>query len=338
MTDYVVQSQYLIPNVLTNTTQQSAAEINSRYQAIANCGEFLRLQSVTLRNAATALLAEIDAALSNFTAQQTRFNNQAISESDKVNTANTTQASALASTNRITTNNAAVVTARGKLTTAENNANGVLTNGMIRSSGNLDAIAAATLANPGILGISAAGAWQWYNAPSGSPFVIEYQVFSTEYGSTSNGGSVTANTWNIVDINKATYGNFKNAINFPQNVVEETNDRLKLQNYTHNWHVVILGSNTDTMRARMLLDGAALGRSLSTQMAADTNTNTLRHFNQDLIVDEMVIPTVDPAYLQFQTYHNSVNPAIATAARGLSGNKGNLNLYMVGYGWRIRNI
>lgn len=338
MADYLVQSQWQFPTPLLLTTQQSAAELNDRYQKVGNCAEFLRLQAVTLRNAATTLLAEIDAALANFTSQQSQFNALATDAGDKVAIANSTQASASTAVTRLNTANASVVTARGKLTTAESNANGVLNNGMIKAGNNLDGIAAAPPANPGILGLNSTGIWTWYSAPSGDPFIIEFQTFSTEYNSSTNGGAVTANAWNIVDINKAGYGNFKNAIGFPQNVVEETNDRLKLQNFLHYWQIIVLGSNTDAMRARFLLDSVGMGRSLSTQMASDSNTNTLRHFNQDSIVDMTVTPTIETAYLQFQTYHNAVNPGISTAGRGLSGNKGIANVYMAGYGWRMRNV
>lgn len=338
MADYLVQSQWEFPIPLLLTTQQSAAEINDRYQKVGNCGEFLRLQAVTLRSAATILLAEIDAALANFTAQQSEFNTLAADAGTKVTTANSGQASASTAVTRLNTANASVVTARGKLTTGETNANGVLDNGMIKSGNNLDGIAAAPPANPGILGLNSTGIWTWYSAPSGEPFIIEFQTFSTEYGSTSNGGAITANAWNLVDINKSGYGNFKNAINFPQNVVEETNDRLKLQNFLHYWQVVVLGSNTDAMRARFLLDSVGMGRSISTQMAADSNSNTLRHFNQDSILDMTITPTIETAYLQFQTYHNAVNPGISSAGRGVAGNKGIANVYMMGYGWRMRNV
>lgn len=338
MANYLPQSQWEFPNVLLLTTQQSAAEINERYQKVANCAEFLRVQAISIRNAATLLLAEIDAALANFTSQQTTFNALATDAGNKVTTANGLQLAASLGITRLSTANAAVTAARTKLNTAESNANGVLANGMIRGSANLDGIAAAPPANPGILGINSTGIWTWYSAPSGAPFIIEYQVFSTQYSSTTNGGAVTANAWNLVDINTASYGNFKNSIGFPQNVVEETNDRLKLQAYLHYWQIVVLGSNTDAMRARFLLDGVAMGRSLSTQMAAESNSNTLRHFNQDSILDMTVTPAIETAYLQFQTYHNSVNPAIVSAGKGLSGNKGISNVYMTGYGWRMRNI
>jgi len=336
--NYTPASQWTIPNIFLNTTQQSAAEINSRYQKVANCGEFLRSQAVTLQNAAIALLVEIDAALANFTSQQTAFNSMATDAGNKVTTANTLQASAATSVSTLNTNNAAVVTARGKLTTADNNANGVINNGMVKSGNNLDGIASAIRANPGILGLNNASVWTWYSAPSGDPFVIEFQTFSTEYVSTSNGGSVTAGAWNIVDINSAAYGSFKNAINFPQNVVEEFSDRLNLKEFPHYWQAVILGSNTNSMRARFTLDGVGIDRSLSTEMAADTNSDTLRHFNQDLIIDAIIIPTVDTSYLRLETYHPAVNPAISSAAKGLSGDKGINNVYMVGYGFRVRNI
>lgn len=338
MADYLVQSQWDFPSQLLLTTQQSAAEINDRYQKVGNCAEFLRLQAVTLRNAATVLLAEIDAALANFTAQQSQFNTLATDAGNKVTVANTNQASAAAAVARLNTANAAVVTARGKLTTGDANANGVLNNGMIRSGNNLTGIAAAPPANPGILGLNSTGIWTWYSAPSGNPFIIEFQTFSTEYSSALNGGAVSANAWNTVDINAAGHGSFKNAIGFPQNVVEETNDRLKLQNFLHYWQVIILGSNTDAMRARFLLDGVGMGRSLSTQMAADSNSAILRHFNQDVIVDMTVTPTIETAYLQFQTYHNATNPGIPSAGRGVAGNKGIVNVYMTGYGWRMRNV
>jgi hypothetical protein len=338
MADYIPLTQWVIPNVFVNTTQQSAAEINSRYQKLANCGEFLRTQAVTLANAAIALLAEIDAALANFTAQQTAFNSMAVDAGNKVSTANTLQASAATSLSTLNTNNAAVITARAKLTTADSNANGVINNGMVKSGTNLDAIASAIRANPGILGLNGSSVWTWYSAPSGTPFVIEFQTFSGQYASTSNGGSVTAGAWNLVDINSAGYGSFKNAIGFPQNVVEEFSDRLNLKEFTHYWQAVILGSNTDSMRARFTLDGVGIDRSLSTQMGTDSNTNTLRHYNQDLIIDAVIIPTIETAYLRLETYHPAVNTAISTAAKGLSGNKGIENVYMVGYGFRVRNI
>lgn len=338
MADYTPASQWELPNVFLNTTQQSAAEINSRYQKIANCGEFLRVQAVTLKNAAIALLAEIDAALANFTSQQTAFNSMASEAGDKVSTANTLQASAAAAVTKLNNNNAAVVTARGKLTTAESNANGVINNGMVKSGTNLDGIASAIRANPGILGLNNASVWTWYSAPSGAPFIIEFLTFSTGYNSASNGGAVTANAWNIVDITSAGYGSFKNSIGFPQNVVEETNDRLNLKQFAHYWQAVILGSNTDSIRARFTLDGVGIDRSLSTQMAADSNSNTLRHFNQDLIIDALITPAIDTAYLKIETYHPAVNTAISTAAKGLSGNKGINNVYMIGYGFRVRNV
>jgi len=338
MADYSLVSQWEIPNTFLNTTQQSSAEINSRYQKIANCGEFLRLQAVTLANAAIALLAEIDAALANFTAQQTAFNSMAVDAGNKVSTANTLQASAATSLSTLNTNNAAVITARAKLTTADTNANGVINNGMVKSGTNLDGIASAIRANPGILGLNGSSVWTWYSAPSGDPFVVEFQTFSTEYISTSNGGSVTAGAWNIVDITNSGYGSFKNTIGFPQNVVEETNDRLNLKAFIHYWQAVILGSNTDSMRARFTLDGVGIDRSLSTQMATDTNTNTLRHFNQDLIIDAVILPTIETAYLRLETYHPAVNTAISSAARGLSGNTDIRTVYMVGYGFRVRNI
>lgn len=338
MADYSLVSQWEIPNTFLNTTQQSAAEINSRYQKIANCGEFLRVQAVTLKNAAIVLLSEIDAALANFTSQQTAFNSMATDAGNKVNTANTLQASAAASVAKLNTNNAAVVTARGKLTTADNNANGVISNGMVKSGNNLDGIASAIRANPGILGLSNSSVWTWYSAPSGAPFVIEFITFSTEYGSASNGGGVTANAWNTVDITGAGYGSFKNSIGFPQNVVEETNDRLNLKAFNHYFQAVILGSNTDSMRARFTLNNVGIDRSLSTQMATDSNSNTLRQFNQDLIIDALITPDIETAYLRLETYHPAVNTAIATAAKGLSGNKGINNVYMIGYGFRVRNI
>jgi hypothetical protein len=338
MADYIPVSQWEFPNIFLNTTQQSSAEINSRYQKVASCGEFLRVQAVTLANAAIALLAEIDAALANFTSQQTSFNLMATDAGNKVSTANTLQASAAASVAQLNTNNAAVVTARGKLTTADSNANGVINNGMVKSGTNLDGIASAIRANPGILGLNGSSVWTWYSAPSGAPFVIEFQTFSTEYISTSNGGSITAGAWNIVDITNAGYGSFKNSIGFPQNVVEELNDRLNLKPFTHYWQAVILGSNTDSMRARFTLDGVGIDRSLSTQMATDSNTSTLRHFNQDLIIDALIIPAIETAYLRLETYHPAVNTAISTAARGLSGNTGIRTVYMVGYGFRVRNI
>jgi len=338
MADYIPLSQWAIPNVFVNTTQQSAAEINSRYQRIANCGEFLRNQAVTLANAAIVLLAEIDAALANFASQQTAFNLMATDAGNRVSTANTLQASAATSVAKLNTNNAAVVTARGKLTTADSNANGVINNGMVKSGTNLDAIASAIRANPGILGLNGSSVWTWYSAPSGAPFVIEFQTFAGQYASTSNGGSVTAGAWNLVDINSAGYGSFKNAIGFPQNVVEEFSDRLNLKEFTHYWQAVILGSNTDSMRARFTLDGVGIDRSLSTQMGTDSNTNTLRHYNQDLIIDAVIIPTIETAYLRLETYHPAVNTAISTAAKGLSGNKGIENVYMIGYGFRVRNI
>ncbi len=338
MPDYIPLSQWTIPNVFVNTTQQSAAEINSRYQRVANCGEFLRNQTVTLANAAIALLAEIDAALANFTAQQTAFNSMATDAGNRVSTANTLQASAAVSVTQLNTNNTAVVTARGKLTTADNAANGVINNGMIKSGNNLDGIASAIRANPGILGLNSSSVWTWYSAPSGDPFVIEFQTFFGEYPSTSNGGSVNPGTWNFVDINGAGYGSFKNPIGFPQNVVEEFSDRLNLKPFIHYWQAVILGSNTDSMRARFTLDGVGIDRSLSTQMGADSNSSTLRHYNQDLIIDAVIIPTVETSYLRLETYHPAVNTAISSAAKGLSGNKGINNVYMVGYGFRVRNL
>jgi hypothetical protein len=338
MPDYSPVSQWGFPNIFLNTTQQSAAEINSRYQKVANCGEYLRVQAMTLKTAAIALLAEIDMALANFVSQQTAFNSMATDAGNKVSTANTLQASAAAALIKLNTNNTAVVTARGKLTTADGNANGVISNGMVKSGNNLDGIASAIRANPGILGLNNASVWTWYSAPSGVPFVIEFQTFSTQYSSSSNGGSVTANAWNFVDINSAAYGNFRNSIGFPEDVIDETNDRLDLKPFTHYWQAVILGSNTDTMRARFNLDGVGIDRSLSTQMAADTNSNTLRHFNQDLIIDAVITPNIEMAYLKLQTYHPAVNLAISTAARGLSGNKGINNVYMIGYGFRVRNI
>lgn len=339
MADFLVQSQWEFPIALLPTTQQSAAEINNRYQKVGNCAEFLRQQAILLRTAATNLLTEIDAALANFNQQQTAFNALAANAGTEVTVANSLQLSAANAVTRRTTANTSVVTAKGKINLAESSANSIITSGMPRSN-NLVGIAAALPANPGILGLSANGTWTWYLAPSGSPFVIEFQVFSTEYNSSTDGGAIVANSWNTIDISTAGYGSFKNSIGFPQNVVEEFADRLKLQNFLHYWQVVALGSNTDTMRMRFLLDNLPQGRSLSTQTAAESNTAVLRQFNQDTFVDMTITPATagDTGYLQFQTYHNSTNPAIASAARGIAGNKGYPNIYMAGYGWRVRNI
>jgi len=335
MANYSVQAIWEFPAPLLLTTQQSASEINQRYQAVANCAEYLRVQAVSLRNGATALLAELDAAIANLAAQTTTFNNLAIDAGNKATTANSLQAQAAGGVTRLATANTGVTAARAKLTTAESNANGIIANGLTKVGTNLDQIAAAIPANPGILGVNSTGVWTWYSAPSGTSFVIEFQVFSMEYGPSSNGGAVTAG-WNLGDINKAFYGNFRNAIGFPEDVVDEANKRLRLNNYYHYCQMIIIGSNTDTMRAQMLLDGNPYGRSLSTQMALDTNTNVLRHFNQDSIVDVGLTASAG-SFLQYQTHHGAANPAIATAGRGVSNGKGYNNTYMCGYIWRLRN-
>lgn len=336
MANYSPQAIWDFPVPLLLTTQQSASEINQRYQAVANCAEYLRVQAVSLRNAATALLAELDAAIANLNAQTATFNTLAADAGNKVTTANGLQGQAAGGVTRLTTANTAVTTARAKLTAAESNANAIIANGLVKSGTNLDQIAAAIPANPGILGVNSTGVWTWYSAPSGTTFVIEFQVFSMEYGPVSNGGTVTANVWNLGDINKAFYGNFRNAIGFPEDVVDEANKRLRLEDYTHYCQMIIIGSNTDAMRAQMLLNGSGWGRSLSTQMALDTNTNALRHFNQDSIVDVVLNP-VAGSFLQYQTYHNAANSAIPTAGRGVSNGKGYNNVYMCGYIWRLRN-
>jgi len=337
MANYIPIAQWQFPTPLANTTQQSAAEINERYQRVANCAEFLRVQVATLQNAATALLNNVDAVLATFNAQQATYNTLAADAGNKVNTANANQALAVNAVSRLATANAAVVTAKNKLTTADGNANGVISNGMARSS-NLDGIAAATRTNPGILGLNNSGAWTWYSAPTGTPFTIEFVTFVNEYGPTVNGGTVVPLDWNIADINKAYYGNFRNIFNLPQDVVEESNQRLNLKAFWQYWQVTISGSNTNTLRGRFTLDGVPVGRSLSTKMANDSNSNVLRHFNQEVTIDAVIQPSADTSYLQIQTYHNSVNPAINSAGRGLTANKGINTVYMVGYGFRVRNI
>jgi hypothetical protein len=336
MTNYLVQAIWEFPALLLSTTQQSASEINQRYQGVANCAEYLRVQAVSLRNSATSLLAELDTAIANLNAQTATFNSLATDAGNKATVADGLQTQAAGGVTRLATANTAVTTARAKLTAAESNANAIIANGLPKSGTNLDQIAAAIPANPGILGVNSTGIWTWYSAPSGTSFVIEFQVFSMEYGPTSNGGAVNANAWNLGDINKAFYGNFRNSIGFPEDVVDEANKRLRLENYTHYCQMIILGSNTDAMRAQMLLNGNGTGRSLSTQMALDTNTNGLRHFNQDSIVDLVLNPSAG-SFLQYQTYHNAANSAIPTAGRGISNGKGYNNVYMCGYIWRLRN-
>lgn len=335
MANFSVQAQWEFPTPLLLTTQQSASEINQRYQSVANCAEYLRVQAVSLRNAATSLLAELDAAIANFNAQTATFNNLAVDAGNKATTANGLQSQAVGGVTRLTAGNTAVTTARAKLTTAESNANTIIANGLVKSGTNLDQIAAAVPANPGILGVNSSGVWTWYSAPSGTSFVIEFQVFSMEYGSASNGGAVTAG-WNLGDINKAFYGNFRNAIGFPEDVVDEANKRLRVENYTHYCQMITIGSNTDTMRVQMLLNGSPWGRSPSTQMALDTNSNVLRQFNQDSIIDVVLAPGAG-SFLQYQTHHAAANSAIATAGRGISNGKGYNNVYMCGYIWRLRN-
>lgn len=336
MANYIAQSQWQYPTPLLLTTQQSAAEINARYQRVANCGEFLRSQAGILLNAATALLSEIDSALANLTAQTGVFNTLAIDAGDKVTLANTNQAIALNASNRITSNNAAVLAAKAKLTAGNSNAEGVISGGMPRSA-NLLGIAAAPRANPGILGLNNSSVWTWYSAPSGAPFIIEYQAFCTEVASNAYGGTAAAASWSLVSINKAYYGNFRNGIGFPEDVIDEANNRLTLKQYPQYWQIVTVGSNTDAMRVRMTLDGAPIANSLSTQMAADGSGTVSRHFNQESAVDAFFTPSAETTYLQVQSYHNISNPGISVAAKGVAGGKGNNNIFMVGYGFRIRN-
>jgi hypothetical protein len=338
MPNYSPISQWQFPTPLSNTTQQSAAEINDRYQKVANCAEYLRAQVATLQTAATALLNNVNEVLATFTTQQSAFNTLAVDAGNKASTANANQTLASNAVARLTTANNAVTTARNKLTVAEGNADGVINSGMLRSSGNLDAIAAAARTNPGILGLNNSGAWIWYSAPSGNNFTIEFVTFMNEYGPTVNGGVVVPLDWNIADINKANYGNFRNIINLPQDVVEESNRRLNLKAFWQYWQATILGSNTNTLRGRFTLDGVPVGRSLSTKMANDSNSNTLRHFNQEVTIASVIQPNIDTSYLQIQTYHNSVNSAINSAGRGLTANKGINTVYMVGYGFRVRNL
>ena len=338
MVNFSPISQWQFPFPLAATTQQSAAEINERYQGVANCAEYLRNQMTALQNAANGLLSNVDAALAAYTSQQATYTSLAADAGNKVNTANANQTLASNGVSRLATANTNVVTARNKLNTANSNADGVINNGMTRSSANLDGIIAAARANPGILGINNAGIWVWYSAPTGTPFTVEFVTFVNEYSPTTNGGFVTSLDWNIADINKAYYGNFRNIFNLPQDVVEESNRRLNLKAFWQYWKVIISGTNTGALRGRFTLDGVPIGRSLSTKMASDSNTNTLRQFNQEVTIDAIIQPSVDTSYLQIQTYHNTVNSANNGAGRGQTANKGINTVFMVGYGFRVRNL
>lgn len=332
MPDFIVQATWEYPARLLSTTQQSAAEINNRYQAVGNCAEFVRSQATILRNSAVNLLAEIDGAIANLNSQQTQFNNLASVAQGRVTAANNVQATAQTGTDQIAANNVAINASRTKLTASNAIADITIASGMPRSN-NLTGIAAAARANPGILGIDSIGNWIWYNAPSGQPFVIEFQAFSSMLAANINGGPVAANVWNNADINSAGFGNFRGALGIPEDIVDEDNDRLLLKPFFHYWRTVAIGSNTDWMRVRYLLGVTGIGRSLSTQMVADSNTSALRHFNLESIIDRVVEPTADTT-LQIQTYHPAVNTAFSSAARGLGST--NTNVFLTGSGWRIR--
>lgn len=334
MTDFTVQPIWGYPSKLLATTRQAAEEINDRYQAVGDCAEYVRQQAAQLRAAADNLLSVVDGAIAQLSQQQAQFNSLASVAGDRIATANGLQATAQSSTDRMAANNTAVVTARGKITAADAIADATIANALPRSS-NLVGIAGAARSNPGILGMDGAGNWNWYAAPSGQPFVIEFVSFSQIASASTNGGAVTAASWNVADINSANFGNFRTVLGFPENVVETDNDRLALKPWLHYIRAVAIASNTDWVRSRFTLAGTGIGRSLSTQMVSDSNTAIARHFNLEVFCDRIVEPAAD-AFLQLQTYHPIANPAIPSAARGVAGNAGNANIYLTAWCYRIR--
>lgn len=343
MADFIVNPNWEMPARLLPTDAQLADVFNGTYQKVVDCLGLLKEQVEQLAAASSSLAASIAVANSNLPAARSRVNAAGTAGNAAIGVANSNLTATNAQRDRETAIVAATATNTTKLTTASDIATATTAGGQPYSA-NLQAIANATRANPGILVVAANSTWQWLLAPAGSSFVLEMQgAAHAETVVATNGGAVTAGA-NNRPINLALYGNMRQPpFGIVEDIVKESPDNFLLLSgpnrryYFTGWATA---SNTDAARSRFNAGGTAGRAGVSTQMVLDSNTTLVRHFNLDLWADIVVnVPTETAIELRYQSIHAAANPAIPSAGLGVAGNVStNVNCYLALVGWRLRYL
>jgi hypothetical protein len=342
MADFIAQPVWQMPNRFLETTQQRYDELNSRYQAAVNAAEYVRSQVEQVEGAIAATNAQIAQLQANLVTVRSRFQTLSTQAQTEIDRANNAQSAVTAASATLTLQTTAIAESKTRLDNGEAIATNAQTNGQPYNAA-LTAIAGAGRANPGILGINSAGQWQWF-AASGASFVVEFQACAhLETGQNTAGGAVTANTWTTRRINLAYDGNMRGLTGLPEDIVDETNNRLVLSagtNRIYYFRAVALACSTDSFKTRWLIDSTgAIAQSLSTQMVADATATASRQFNLEICSDVVVPVTGSAVSLRLQSIHGAANTNTAVAAQGYPSQiAGISNCYSAIAGWRVRFI